>query len=109
MPEGYFNVEIAGTAEDTAKNFPITYKESDGKKSSVFYGCTLKVEKDIGSGNTARTFMQIVAFGDVADQLSVVEEGDFVKAKGDYRMKKNPNNGKYYPQVVVTEVIDIEG
>jgi len=103
--EGFINVHLAGRAEDSSKKFKIQYRPASGDKQAVWMGCTITTEKKIGS-KTIRNFMPVVAFGEIADELSVVEKGDWLEVKGEFGRRKG-NDDNWYNQVIITEVVDM--
>jgi hypothetical protein len=49
--------------------------------------------------------MDIRAFGDMADQLAHVQDGDEISVEASYDMQKSNKDDKYYPVATVTEII----
>jgi len=96
---------ISGIAKDTHEKYPIRYNVSD-EGVSYFVGCTMEVpvEKDGKVLFTKR--MNIRAFNEQADDLAHVTDGTEITIKGIYDTVKSNKDGKYYPVVTVTEVIN---
>lgn len=95
---------IEGIAKDSHANFPIRYDVSESG-NSFFIGCTIEVEVPLNGGNNITKRMNIRAFGEVADSLAHIQDGDAIEIVGSYDMQKSQRDGKYYPIVTVTEVV----
>jgi hypothetical protein len=94
---------ISGIAKDTHEKFPIRYDVSE-KGNSFFIGCTMEVPIETNGGGFTKR-MNIRAFGEEADALAHIQEGDEITIKGSYDQQKSDKDGKWYPIVTVTEVI----
>ena|SRR5437764_11694373 len=99
------NMVIEGIAKDTHTNFPIRYDVSENG-NSFFIGCTVEAEIQTGSGNTITKRMNIRAFGEKADALAHIQDGDAISIEASYDMQKSQKDGKYYPIATVIEVIN---
>jgi hypothetical protein len=99
------NMIIEGIAKDTHANFPIRYDVSENG-NSFFIGCTVEADIATGSGNTITKRMNIRAFGEQADALAHIQDGDPISIEATYDMQKSQKDGKYYPIATVINVVN---
>lgn len=94
---------ITGIAKDAHEKFPIKYDVSESG-TSFFIGCRVEATVEI-NGNQITKRMDIRAFGQEADELAHVQDGDLISVKATYDMQKSQKDGKYYPIATVKEIL----
>jgi hypothetical protein len=97
-------MELKGTVKDAHENFPIRFDVSDNGNSFLI-GARMHMTKKVGN-NEVEQRMDIRAFGEVAESLAHIQDGDHIHVKGDYGLQKSNKDGKWYPIVTVTEVVE---
>jgi primosomal replication protein N len=102
---GEFTVIAKGTLKNINDNFKVTYGQSTNGVSYL-NGCKLEINKPVND-RTVTLNMNIVAFGDAADDLQDVCEGCWLEVVG-YIGKKQGKDGGWFDQLVITEVENIE-
>jgi hypothetical protein len=102
--EHEMSMVITGVAKNAHENFPIRYDVSDSG-GSFFIGCRVEVSVKLTNGSEITKRMDIRAFGDQADQLAHIQDGDEISVKASYDMQKSQKDSKYYPVATVTEII----
>lgn len=101
----FINMNIKGIAKDAHEKFPIRYDVSENGQS-FFIGCRVEAEIALDNGKTITKRMDVRGFGDVADELAHVQDGDEVELVCSYDMQKSQKDGKYYPIATVLEVVN---
>lgn len=100
----FIEMHIKGTAKDAHEKFPIRYDVSENG-NSYFVGCRMEADVAVGNNKTVTKRMDIRAFGEYADALAHVQDGDEIEVKCTYDMQKSTKDDKYYPVATVIEVI----
>lgn len=104
--EGFLRMELKGVVRNTHENYPIRFDYSEKSGIAFLVGCTLVAKKKVGDEKTIERRMNFRAFGDNAEQLAHIQDGDYIHIAGEYEMQKNEKDGKWYPIVTVDKVID---
>lgn len=104
MSEFFIDMNIKGIAKDAHEKFPIRYDVAE-TGNSFFVGCRVEAEAKLDSGAVITRRMDIRAFGEQADALAHIQDGDVIEVKCTYDMQKSNKDGKYYPIATVKEVI----
>lgn len=104
MSEQFMKLEVKGVANDAHVNFPINFAYSDSGVA-YFTGCKITTKQVFGEKTVTKN-IDIVAFREVAEELASVSDGTEIHVKGEFG-KRKANDGKWYDQLVVDEVISI--
>jgi hypothetical protein len=90
-------IELKGVAENAHERFPIQFAYGQNSGTAYFTGCRL---------NAKFRRYDVVAFGEIAEQLAGVTEGTVLHVKAEFRANKGKDD-KWYDQWNVIEVIDV--
>lgn len=104
MSDQFIKMELKGIAKNISDKFGIKFAYSPSG-TAYFNGCRLVANVAVGSKTVEQRF-DIRAFGDAAETLAAVTEGDEIHVYADYGMQKGRDE-KWYPIATITEVISI--
>lgn len=104
MAEQFLRMEVKGIIKDSHANFPIKFDVSDSG-TSYLIGAKVHATKKINGGKEIEQRMDIRAFGEVAEALAHLQDGDSVHLSGEYGLQKGKDD-KWYSILTIDTIIE---
>lgn len=105
MSDDIFQLELKGIVRDANEKFQIRYDISDGG-TPFLIGARLWATKELENGKEIDRNIDLKAFGDVANELAHIQDGDYIHVKGELGLQKSKNSDRYFNVCFIDEVID---